>query len=271
MYLHKFNQVPFVITFIPWACESEVHRAPPSIPTIQALSTWFVPLESRLCATRLSRYWSQDIIPSRRRFRQLRNQRVPFRIRCNHAHFISARVSSFRSNRPTIRRALQFHEQVLLVLQVVHLSNMKSVSKTVLHTSKMISWKSLTPKVIPVYYNTDYYMPIDSKYSAITPTPLLTFPCWQPSFVCAITMAVFDDCKVIEPCSFFFPMTTFLSSSLRNWYLTPAAQIPLVIKAVKSPFLKQVAILEASCPWSYRANRQTHTRASERRGGDCNG
>jgi len=86
----------------------------------------------------------------------------------------------------------------------------------------------------------------DSKYSAITATALFVFPCWHPSAVWPITMAVLLHCMVTAPQSFFFPRITLPSSSLKNWYFVPSQWTPPDIKTLKSFPLKHLAIFAPS-------------------------
>ena len=100
-------------------------------------------------------------------------------------------------------------------------------------------------------------MPRLSRYSAITATPLFTFPCWPPSVQWPMTIAVLLAWREIAPWSFFLAKTSFPSSSRKNWYFVPSAWTPLDMNAVKSLFLKHLAMLAPSwpCNWGNKKRR----------------
>ena len=109
--------------------------------------------------------------------------------------------------------------------------------------NRMMSWSNQTIRAVICIGTCDNFFQylMDVRYSAITATALLQFPCCLSSGQWPMTMAMLDDCKLTEPWPFFFAYTK-PSSSRRNWYLIPSSHTPLDMKIEKSLVLKQRAI-----------------------------
>ena len=102
-----------------------------------------------------------------------------------------------------------------------------------------ISWVSITYSALAE--SLQCHIPKLSRYSAITPTALLVFPCCIPSAVWPITIADPLACKVSAPEPFFFASTTS-PSPRKNRYFTPSARTPFAMNGVKSLSLKHFAM-----------------------------